>query len=170
MSLRKKSILHSTCIGVAVLSFASISLRAGAQVAPANARLDSAGSGSAVAVLPDSPGTVAAAQQAEGPADVSLVAALNSQTQNQQAQPQSPPTQEQTSSPPQKPVGTAVAPAPSGNGIAASEPAGVAIAPAKQHRVRTLILRTGAIIGAGVAVGTIIALTEATPSKPPGAH
>jgi len=38
-------------------------------------------------------------------------------------------------------------------GIAASQPAGVAIAPAKQRRTRTIILRMGAIIGAGVAVG-----------------
>ncbi|MFZ0806235.1 MAG: hypothetical protein WAN03_08640, partial [Candidatus Sulfotelmatobacter sp.] len=60
--------------------------------------------------------------------------------------------------------------APNASGIAASQPAGVAIAPAKQHRVRTLILRTGAIIGAGVAIGTVVALTAATPSKPPGAH
>jgi hypothetical protein len=28
----------------------------------------------------------------------------------------------------------------------------------------------GAILGAGAAVGTVIALTQATPSKPPGAH
>jgi hypothetical protein len=44
------------------------------------------------------------------------------------------------------------------------------MAPAKQHRVRTIVLRTGAIIAAGVAVGAVIALTEATSSKPPGAH
>jgi hypothetical protein len=71
---------------------------------------------------------------------------------------------------PQKPVGTAAAGAPEASGIAASQPAGVAIAPAKQRRVRTIVIRTGAIIAAGVAVGAVVALTEATPSKPPGAH
>lgn len=73
-------------------------------------------------------------------------------------------------SPQQKPVGTAAAEAPSASGVAASQPAGVAIAPAKQRRVRTIVLRTGAIIGAGVAVGTVVALTAGTSSKPPGAH
>lgn len=72
--------------------------------------------------------------------------------------------------PPQRPVGTAAAEAPTTSGIAASEPAGVAIAPAKQHRARTIIIRTGAIIGAAVAVGVVVGLTEATSSKPPGAH
>jgi len=67
-------------------------------------------------------------------------------------------------------VGTAAAETPNTSGIAASEPAGVAIAPAKQRRARTIIIRTGAIIGAAVAVGVVIALTEATGSKPPGAH
>ena len=71
---------------------------------------------------------------------------------------------------PQKPVGTAAAETPNASGIAASQPAGVAIAPAKQRRVRTIVLKVGALVGAGVAVGAVVALTRATPSKPPGAH
>jgi len=70
----------------------------------------------------------------------------------------------------QRPVGTAAAEAPKVNGVTAAQPAGVAIAPAKQHRVRTIVLRTGAIMGAGAALGMVIALTATTPSKPPGAH
>ncbi len=116
--------------------------------------------------LPDSPGVTLAklqpqnslpsesAQQSSAPA--------SAQPQGQQAQ-----TQQQA---PQNPVGTAVAEPTHAAGIAASQPAGVAIAPAKQHRARTIVIRVGAIIGAGVAVGTIVALTAATPSKPPGAH
>jgi hypothetical protein len=69
-----------------------------------------------------------------------------------------------------RPVGTAAAEAPRVTGITAAQPAGVAIAPAKQRRVRTIVLRVGAIVGAGAALGTVIALTAATPSKPPGAH
>jgi hypothetical protein len=36
--------------------------------------------------------------------------------------------------------------------------------------VRTIVIKVGAIVGAGAALGTVIALTAATPSKPPGAH
>lgn len=71
---------------------------------------------------------------------------------------------------PQRPVGTAAAEAPKVSGITAAQPAGVAIAPAKQHRVRKIVLKVGAIAGAGAAVGTVIALTAGTSSKPPGAH
>ena len=163
MLFRRHRDLRSTWIGFVALAFASISLQAGAQVAPASTRTaDTAQAQPADATtadLPDSPSTT--------------LLALNSQTsQTQSSQTQSPHTQQrqQTTPPPQKPVGTAAAEAPNTSGIAASQPAGVAIAPAKQHRVRTLILRTGAIIGAGVAIGTVVALTAATPSKPPGAH
>jgi hypothetical protein len=80
------------------------------------------------------------------------------------------PSQSSQSSSVQQPVGTAAAGAIPTTGVAASQPAGVAIAPAKQRRVRSIVLRTGAIIAAGVAVGSVVALTEATSSRPPGAH
>jgi hypothetical protein len=54
--------------------------------------------------------------------------------------------------------------------VTAAQPAGAAIAPAKQRRVRTIVLKVGAILGAGAAIGTVVALSAATPSKPPGAH
>jgi cytoskeletal protein RodZ len=101
---------------------------------------------------PDSPGAVVARAQA-------LSTPSSAQTQ--------PSASQETT---QKPVGTAAAEAPSTSGVAASEPAGVAIAPAKQRRARTIIIRTGAIIGAAVAVGVVVALTAGTSSKPPGAH
>jgi hypothetical protein len=80
------------------------------------------------------------------------------------------PQQPQANLPPQKPVGTAAAESPNVSGIAASQPAGAAIAPAKQRRARIIVLKVGAIVAAGVAVGTVAALTRGTPSKPPGAH
>ncbi len=110
---------------------------------------------------PDSPGTVRLNSNRETDDAVMLLA----QSQSESSSPPSPQT-----AAPQKPVGTAAAEAPNVNGIAASQPAGVAIAPAKQRRVRTIILRTGAIIAAGVAIGAVVALTAATPPKPPGAH
>jgi hypothetical protein len=70
----------------------------------------------------------------------------------------------------QKPVGTAAAGSVPATGVAASQPAGNAIAPGKQRRVRSIVLKTGAIIAAGVAVGSVAALTLGTSSKPPGAH
>jgi len=55
-------------------------------------------------------------------------------------------------------------------GIAASQPAGAALAPAKQRRVRTILITVGAILGAGAAAGVTMALSEGSPSKPPGAR
>ena len=130
-----------------------------------------------VSELPDSPGATLSKPGTTGSDDSSQ--SLSSQFLAKAVAPQDEPQQEratQSQSPtgpqsvPEKPVGTAAAGAIPASGIAASQPAGVAIAPAKQHRVRTIVLRMGAIIGAGVAVGSVVALTEATPSKPPGAH
>lgn len=113
--------------------------------------------------LPDSPGATLAAQE---------VSPQNSGSQSSGQTPDNAPPAPGQAAPqkPQRPVGTAAAEAPKVSGITAAQPAGVAIAPAKQHRVRKIVLRVGAIVGAGAAVGTVIALTAATSSKPPGAH
>jgi hypothetical protein len=71
---------------------------------------------------------------------------------------------------PQHPVGTAAAGPSTAGGIAAAQPAGIAVAPAKQRQVRTIVLRFGVMLGVGAAVGTVVALSRATPSKPPGAR
>jgi hypothetical protein len=67
---------------------------------------------------------------------------------------------------PAKPVGTAAAPAVTSKGIAGSRVSGAAIAPAKQRRVRIFMIRVAVIVAACVAVGTVVALTHATPSQP----
>jgi len=108
----------------------------------------------ASAELPDSPGTTLSQQGV-------------AQSQAVPPPPSDVPAQGQQQ---QRPVGTAAAEAPKVSGSTAAQPAGVAIAPAKQRRVRTIVLKVGAIVGAGAALGAVIALTEATPSKPPGAH
>jgi hypothetical protein len=72
--------------------------------------------------------------------------------------------QQQTT--PSQPLGTAAAPAEPANGVAASRPAGAAIAPAKQKRSRTLAIRVGLLVGAAVAIGTVVALSSASPSRP----
>ncbi len=68
---------------------------------------------------------------------------------------------------PQTPVGTAAAPPEGAAGVTASRPAGAVIAPAKQRRARAILIRVGLLVGAGVAVGTVLALTRGTPSQPP---
>ncbi len=105
--------------------------------------------------LPDSPGTAWARLQ-----EPQSQQAGNSQNSQEPAQEEKP----------QRPAGTAAAEAPKVTGITAAEPAGVAIAPAKQRRVRTIVLKVGAILGAGAAIGTVVALSAGTSSKPPGAH
>ncbi|HEV2400699.1 MAG TPA: hypothetical protein VGS27_27435 [Candidatus Sulfotelmatobacter sp.] len=111
------------------------------------------------AELPDSPGAILAQNSATLP-----------QSQSPTAAGAASPDEKSPDQKVQRPVGTAAAEAPKVTGITAAEPAGVAIAPAKQRRVRTIVLKVGAIVGGAAALGTVIALTAATPSKPPGAH
>jgi hypothetical protein len=125
--------------------------------------------------LPDSPSVILA--QAQNGAQQGSEASVSpgSAPQSQGIQPQATQPQAITPAPPatqqpQRPVGTAAAPAPVVTGITAAQPAGVAIAPGKQHRARSLVIKVGAVIGAGVAVGTVVALSAGTSSKPPGAH
>jgi hypothetical protein len=75
-------------------------------------------------------------------------------------------TQPQQNSGTPAPVGTAVAPYEKGMGIAASRPAGAVIAPAKQRRSRSFAIKVSLLIGAAVAVGTVVALSNASPSRP----
>jgi hypothetical protein len=70
----------------------------------------------------------------------------------------------------QDPVGTAAAPSVKTTGVAASRPAGAAIAPAKQKRARSILIKVAAIVGAGAAVGIVVALSSASPSRPPGSR
>jgi hypothetical protein len=122
----------------------------------------------AASQLPDSPGTLWAQAQDASPQQTASPQS-GSTPPNQTGSAQTPADQDQSQKP-QRPVGTAAAEAPTVSGVTAAQPAGFAIAPAKQRRVRTLVLKVGAIVGAGVAVGSVIALTAATSSKPPGAR
>ncbi|HEX2328434.1 MAG TPA: hypothetical protein VHN74_06905 [Candidatus Angelobacter sp.] len=96
-------------------------------------------------------------------------AAGNAQSQPQQTDQNTPeapqPKQQQQSAP----VGAATAERVPTAGGAVAKPAGAAIAPAKQHQTRSLLIKMGAVAAAGAAVGTIFALSRGTSSKPPGA-
>ena len=99
--------------------------------------------------LPDAPGAATAPQP-------------NGNTPQNQGQ--KPPSQ-----PAQAPAGTGAAEAGPTAGGAGSKPAGMAIAPAKQHQVRSFLIKLGAIAGGAVAIGTVYALSRSSPSRPPGA-
>ena len=86
------------------------------------------------------------------------------------AQPSAPQTTQAPAPPTVPPSGTAAAEAGRISGNAASRPAGAAIAPAKQRQVRSVLIKMGIIAGAGVALGTVTALTKASGPKPPGAR
>lgn len=68
-----------------------------------------------------------------------------------------------------EPVGAAAAQSGVTSGGAASKPAGMAIAPAKQRQVRSFLIKFAAIAAGGAAIGTVVALSKGSPSKPPGA-
>lgn len=89
----------------------------------------------------------------------------------QTATPEAPQPQNSVQQPPQKqnqPQGTAAAQKGQTAGGAASQPAGTAIAPAKQKQNRSLLIKIGLIGAAAVAGGTVYALSRKTPSLPPG--
>lgn len=93
-------------------------------------------------------------------------------TPQPEQQPATPQTVQQSEQPqqPQKPAtepaGAATAEKVPTTGGAASRPAGVAIAPAKQHQTRSLLIKIGAIAAAGLAAGTVYGLSRSTPSSP----
>jgi len=70
----------------------------------------------------------------------------------------------------QQPQGAAAARVLHTTGAATYQPAGAAIAPAKQRRSRSFLIRMGVLAAAGIAVGSVIALSSASSSKPPGSR
>jgi len=72
-----------------------------------------------------------------------------------------------------QPTGTAAAEVGRPAGMAVSSPAGAAIAPPRQRQVRSFLIKVGVIAGAGVALGTVAALSAASPARVPntgGSH
>ena len=115
------------------------------QQAPPPGSENGTSANSQVAGLPDAPSSVPPAQQKQNDSP--------GQTQN----------------PAPVPSGAAGAKAAPAKGAPASRPVGSAIAPAKQKERRSLLIKVGLIAGACVAVGTAVALSKGSPSRPPGA-
>ena len=95
------------------------------------------------------------------PADADTAQTTDDNRQN--SGPQTTPEQQQSGT--QAPVGTAAAPYEKGIGVAASRPAGAVIAPAKQRRTRSILIKVGVLLAAGVALGTVVGLSSASPSR-----
>lgn len=134
----------------------------GAQEAGANSGNEKpiADSTQASTPLPDAP------EVAQSTSTGSNVPNGNSQSSQDQQQNGSQSSQDQQQNGGAQPVGTAAAPATNGTGVAGSRVSGAAIAPAKQRRVHTFLIRVAVVAAACVAVGTVAALTHATPSEP----
>ena len=66
----------------------------------------------------------------------------------------------------QRPLGTAAAPDMKPTGVTGSMLSGAAIAPARQRRVRILLISLGVVAAAGIAIGTVAGLSHASPSRP----
>jgi cell division septation protein DedD len=98
------------------------------------------------------------------------LAPVPSNPQELPSAPSSTPVQQEPPPSLQQPVGAAGAEIGPTAGGAASKPAGNAIAPAKQHQTRSFLIKLGAVAAAGVAIGTVVALSRGTSSNPPGAH
>ena len=71
---------------------------------------------------------------------------------------------QQNSVPPSQ--GTAAAPDMRPEGSPASRPAGAAVAVAKQRRTHSFAIRVGLLVGAGIAIGTVVALSAGSSGRP----
>jgi predicted lipid-binding transport protein (Tim44 family) len=84
--------------------------------------------------------------------------------------PQSQSTQTPSSQQPATvPSGVAGAKAPNVKGAPVAQPAGAAVAPVRQRGHRSLLIKLGLLAGAGVAVGSVVTLSERSPARVPGA-
>jgi len=109
--------------------------------------------------------TVDSAQSSATLPDAPEVAQAQSPSSNRQdGTPQPPQDQQQNGA--AQPVGTAAAPSVTRTGVTAAKPAGAAIAPAKQRRVRVILISLVVVAAAGVAVGTVVGLSHSSPSQP----
>ena len=110
------------------------------------------------ALTNQAPNQATRADQAQGTAPDSPIAKTT--------EPGSQTGQEQQQNTGPKPVGTAAAPEMKTSGVAASRPAGAAIAPGKQRRARSFLIRVSIVLGAAIAIGTVVGLSRASPSRP----
>jgi predicted lipid-binding transport protein (Tim44 family) len=83
--------------------------------------------------------------------------------------PQSQAAQTQNQQQPAAPSGAAGAKAATVKGAPVAQPVGAAVAPARQRGHRSLFIKLGLLAGAGIAAGSVVALSGKSPARPPGA-
>lgn len=125
--------------------------------------------------LPSAPVPQAQAQPQQSQPNQQSNPQPNEQPNQQQGQPASPQAQQQPQSQPaqqpgtpqeQQPVGTAAAPYEKPTGVPGSRPAGAAIAPAKQRRVRAIVISLAVILAGAGAIGAVAGMSKASHSQP----
>jgi hypothetical protein len=67
------------------------------------------------------------------------------------------------------PSGAAGAKAANVKGSPVAQPVGAAVAPPRQRGHRSFLIKMGLVAGAGIAVGSAVALSQRSPARPPGA-
>ena len=81
---------------------------------------------------------------------------------------QTPPSQQPAPAP--APSGAAGAKAANVKGAPVAQPSGAAVAPVRQRGHRSLLIKVGLLAGAGIAVGSVVALSQGrSQARPPGA-
>jgi hypothetical protein len=103
-----------------------------------------------------------------GQSSSSTQSGVNSLPDAPQSQNAQDPQQSQTPPAQQPPSGAAGAKAANTKGAPVAQPAGAAVAPARERGHRSLLIKLGLLAGAGVAVGSAVALSHGSPSRPPG--
>src|ERR1041384_1676233 len=158
-------LLKRACYGILVLSLVAIPEMASAQQSAATDQQQQSNPTSSQQTQTASPVHPATTAPAENTAPSQPAQTQSNELPNSpgSVRPQQPPGTE-------RPIGPAAAEIGNASGIVASKPAGVAIAPAKQHQSRSLLIKLGELIGAGVAIGTVMALSNASPSRPPNSQ
>jgi hypothetical protein len=109
---------------------------------------------------------VAAAQQPRQSNAGSSSLPESSQPPTDQNAPVAQQAQDQQPAAPAPAVGTAAAPYEKTTGITGTRPAGAVIAPAKQRRIRSVLIKVAIVAGAGAAVAAVALLSHASPSQP----
>jgi hypothetical protein len=109
---------------------------------------------------------VAAAQQPQQSKTTASSSPQSAQPSTNQDASVAQPGQDQQPATPAPAVGTAAAPYEKTTGITATRPAGAVIAPAKQRRIRSILIKVGIVAGAGAAVAAVALLSHASPSQP----
>lgn len=106
------------------------------------------------------------AQQPNNTPQQQVQPAQQPNTPAQQIPPAQPSNTPQQPNAPQQPVGTAAAPYEKPTGVSGSRPAGAAIAPAKQRRVRAIVISLAVILAGAGAIGAVAGMSKASHSQP----